>query len=66
MRRVQVVMWDNDNSYSEVTNYINEKIENAEQLGGVVASTKLVSGSNENGKAFCYVIEFDFPNKKKI
>ena len=65
MRRVQVVMWDYDDSDSEVTNYINKKIENAEHLGGIVASTKLFSGSNEYGKVFCYVIEFDFPNKEK-
>ena len=64
MRRVQVIMWDTDASDDEVTNYINEKIAKSEQLGGTVASTKLFSGSNQYSKAFCYVIEFDFPDKK--
>ena len=63
MRRVQVIMWDYGDSDDRVTNCINEKIAKSEQLGGVVVSTKLFSGSNQYGKEFCYVIELDFPNK---
>ncbi len=63
MRRVQVIMWDYGESDETVTDWINKKNAQSEKLGGVVASTKLFSGSNQYGKEFCYVIEFDFPNK---
>lgn len=40
MRRVQVSMWDYEDSDDAVTDWINEKIAKSEKLGGVVASTR--------------------------
>lgn len=65
MRRVEVIKWNDLWKTERVQNSINQIIEGTEKEGGVVVSTNLVAAPSGASVEYCYIIEFDFPNKEK-
>ena len=65
MRKVEVIKWNGLWDTERIKNLINLIIEGAEKEGGVVVSTNLVAAPSGMLVEYCYIIEFDFPNKEK-
>ena len=65
MRKVEVIKWNDLWEVERVQNLINQIIEGTEKAGGVVVATNLAAAPSESLVEYCYIIEFDFPNKEK-